>query len=195
MPQAEKNAEGRVARANLRPTFTTQALRVAAEPDLIVWPETCYPADWSRSPPGEYAVDRSSPGRRRGLREEFRSHPPGDAHAPRPQRVRVGRRPRVEVQLRGAARRRGASSAPATTRCTSSRSANTFRSAKRSRSCDWFTPYENDYSCRPGEHWTRFRAPDRGRPQLHLRVPHLLRGLRPVPRAAIRRRMSRSISS
>ena len=69
----------------------------------------------------------------------------------------------MEVQLRAAARRRRQRSSAATTRCTSSRSASTFRSARRCRSCSAFTPYEKDYSCRPGTHWTRFPLPSRQR--------------------------------
>ena len=79
----------------------------------------------------------------------------------------------------------------ATTRCTSCRSASTFRSAKRCRSCSGSRLTSTTTRAGPGENWTRFPLAAADGRTLHLRLPHLLRGLRPVPGAAVRRRASR----
>src|SRR5262249_53427389 len=52
VPQAEKMQKGQ----SLGKTYGSLHLRAQnskPEPDLVVWPETCYPVDWLEVPPGE----------------------------------------------------------------------------------------------------------------------------------------------
>jgi apolipoprotein N-acyltransferase len=153
VPQAEKNQRG----PSLGQTYGELHLHAEALhpwPDLIVWPETCFPMDWVEAAPGSdppddfrWAADkcaaefnraRPGPPILLGLNslewEDGRAWKYNSAVLLDVRRKKVARYDKMHLVPFG-------------------------EYVPFKDSLPWmqtFTPYKWDYSCRPGEHWTRF---------------------------------------
>lgn len=153
VPQDEKNAKG----VSLGQTYgLLYQIALDSEPrlDLAVWPETCYPADWVEVAPGELPSKEFADMAAEAW-QEFRS-----------------RRPRVPtlLGLNGLVWEDGRAWKYNSAVLLSPRDPFSTRYDKMHLVpfgeyvpfgetlpfMRWFTPYEGDYSCRPGTHWTRF---------------------------------------
>jgi apolipoprotein N-acyltransferase len=153
IPQAEKMLKG----TSLEETYVglhTRARDQQPPPDLIVWPETCFPDDWVEVATGQTATERFA--REAAACEKwFREHPVGvatllglnglewDGGRPwkynsalllDPRGTKLGRYDKMHLVPFGEYVPLG----------------------ETLPFMQWFTPYEKEYSCRPGEHWTRF---------------------------------------
>jgi len=156
IPQAEKMAKGQ----SLGLTYGSlhsQAVDSSPKPDLIVWPETCYPVDWVEEPPGETASPEFANYAARSV-EEFatvrydvptllglsgivwegdRPWKYNSALLVDPKGNKLGRYDKMHLVPFG----------------------EYVPFGETLPFMQWFTPYEKEYSCRPGTHWTRFALP------------------------------------
>jgi apolipoprotein N-acyltransferase len=156
IPQAEKMAKGQ----SLGLTYGSlhsQAVDSSPKPDLIVWPETCYPVDWVEVPPGETASPEFANYAARSV-EEFatvrydvptllglsgivwegdRPWKYNSALLVDPKGNKLGRYDKMHLVPFG----------------------EYVPFGETLPFMQWFTPYEKEYSCRPGTHWTRFALP------------------------------------
>jgi len=156
IPQAEKMAKGQ----SLGLTYGSlhsQAVDSRPKPDLIVWPETCYPVDWVEEPPGETASPEFANYAARSV-EEFatvrydvptllglsgivwegdRPWKYNSALLVDPKGNKLGRYDKMHLVPFG----------------------EYVPFGETLPFMQWFTPYEKEYSCRPGTHWTRFALP------------------------------------
>ena len=180
VPQAEKNKKG----VSLAETYIGLHKKAADEnPDLIVWPETCFPDEWIEIAPGQtptesFAKDAAaceawfrgqlfqSPtllGLNGIVWEDGRAWKYNSALLLSPMGEFKGRYDKMHLVPFG----------------------EYVPFGETLPFMRWFTPYEGDYSCRPGDALDAVHIPHRGSPRIHLRVPDLLRGFRPLPRAAV----------
>ncbi len=153
VPQFEKIKKGKSLAESYGP-LNDQASNADPVPDLIVWPETCFPTDWLEIAPG------STPP------EEFRRA------TEQCQKLFASARPRVPVLLglTGLEWNDGRAWKYNSALLLDTHGAKLGRYDKihlvpfgeyvplenSLPFMKWFTPYKHDYACRPGENWTRF---------------------------------------
>jgi apolipoprotein N-acyltransferase len=154
VPQYEKNLKG-VSLAEVYRSLHRQAVGSLPKPDLIVWPETCFADDWVEVAPGEVPPEKFAQ-LARECQVWFREHPVGiptllglngleweggrawkynSAVLLTAQGEKLGRYDKMHLVPFG-------------------------EYVPFKETLPWmstFTPYTHDYSCRPGEKWTRFR--------------------------------------
>jgi apolipoprotein N-acyltransferase len=153
VPQGEKMMKG----DGLKEVYGSlhmQALRSSHRPDMIVWPETCFVDDWLEVPPGQKPTERFANDAK--YTEMFFAKTPfrvptllgltgyewedgkiwryNSALFLTAQGNKVGRYDKMHLVPFGE-----------------------YVPLKETLPfMQMFTPYKEDYSCRPGEHWTRF---------------------------------------
>jgi apolipoprotein N-acyltransferase len=153
VPQNEKNMRGGSLFKTYRALYI-DALDQKPKPDLIVWPETCFPDDWLDIAPGETA----SP--------DYAKHAKlcAEAFAQSPPNVPV------LLGLNGREWQGGREWKYNSALLLDTKGHNAGRYDKMHLVpfgeyvplgetlpfMSAFTPYEDNYSCRPGQHWTRF---------------------------------------
>jgi apolipoprotein N-acyltransferase len=153
VPQYEKNRKG-VSLAEVYGRLHRQAVRSSPRPDLIVWPETCFADDWIEVAPGEVPSEQFAR-LARECQTWFREHPVGIP---------------TLLGLNGLEWSGGRAWKYNSAVLLTAAGEKLARYDKMhlvpfgeyvpfKETLPWmatFTPYTHDYSCRPGEQWTRF---------------------------------------
>lgn len=153
VPQYEKNRKG-VSLAEVYGRLHRQAVRSSPPPDLIVWPETCFADDWIEVAPGEVPSEQFAR-LARECQTWFREHPVGIP---------------TLLGLNGLEWAGGRAWKYNSAVLLTAQGEKLDRYDKMhlvpfgeyvpfKETLPWmatFTPYTHDYSCRPGEKWTRF---------------------------------------
>jgi apolipoprotein N-acyltransferase len=160
VPQGEKMMKGEGSLQQVYGALHMKALKTSDKPDLIVWPETCFASDWLEVPPGQKATERFANDTKytETFFEEMFSKVPVTHQRPvllgltgyewedgkewrynsalfiTGHGTKIGRYDKMHLVPFG-------EYVPLK---------ETFPFMQN------LTPYDKDYSCRPGEHWTRF---------------------------------------